>query len=164
MIRTTYRNKKINKSFSLEKMSLYTLTATAFGPSSARSRSKSSKFFLLPIGNLQYPSGVQYPSPVYVSTGISSSRMSKIIRSGLRLGLSKPSKIDGPTSKLYFPPLCIRLNVCALPPHLMCDSKTSTLSPYLAERAPQARPPIPLPITTTSYSPPSPDSPLPVPG
>ena len=46
----------------------------------------------------------------------------------------------------------------------MCDSITITLSPYLAEIAPHARPPMPLPMTTTSYSPSSPPSPLPVPG
>ena len=75
-----------------------------------------------------------------------------------------PSKIDGPTSKLYLPPLCIRLKVCAEPPGLMWLSSTSTLCPYLAEIAPQARPPMPLPMTMMSYSPSSPLRPLPVPG
>ena len=43
-------------------------------------------------------------------------------------------------------------------------SSTRTFSPYLALSAPHASPPMPLPITTTSYSPSSPPSPLPVPG
>jgi hypothetical protein len=86
------------------------------------------------------------------------------MRSGLYEGLSRPSKIDGPTSKEYLPPLCMREKVCAEPPTLMWLSSTQTLSPYLAVSAPHARPPMPEPITTTSYSPSSPPRPLPVPG
>lgn len=72
--------------------------------------------------------------------------------------------MDGPTSNEYLPPLCIREKVCAEPPGLMWLSSTHTLSPYLAVNAPHARPPMPLPMTTTSYSPSSPPCPLPVPG
>lgn len=86
------------------------------------------------------------------------------MRSGLYEGLSRPSKIDGPTSKEYLPPLCMREKVCAEPPTLMWLSSTQTLSPYLAVSAPHARPPMPEPITTTSNSPSSPPRPLPVPG
>mmetsp|Transcript_8269 Transcript_8269/g.9621 ORF Transcript_8269/g.9621 Transcript_8269/m.9621 type:complete len:285 (+) Transcript_8269:1311-2165(+) len=141
----------------------------AFGPSSPHcSDNKSSKACLSPMGNLQYPSGVQNPNPLYVSTGIVSSNVSKIIRNGFKLGLSNPSKMEGPTSNEYFSPLCTRVKVCAEPPTLICDSNTNTFDPYFADNAPQVNPPIPDPITITSYSSvPSvlpPDIPFPVPG
>mmetsp|Transcript_16188 Transcript_16188/g.50744 ORF Transcript_16188/g.50744 Transcript_16188/m.50744 type:complete len:258 (-) Transcript_16188:301-1074(-) len=107
--------------------------------------------------------GIQYPSPSYVSTSSVSSRASIRMRSGFSDGLSRPSKIDGPTSNEYFPPSATRENVCAEPPILMCDSSTIVFDPYLALSEPHASPPIPDPITTTSYSPLSPDIPSPVP-
>mmetsp|Transcript_6916 Transcript_6916/g.17060 ORF Transcript_6916/g.17060 Transcript_6916/m.17060 type:complete len:352 (-) Transcript_6916:525-1580(-) len=140
-------------------------SAMALGPSSPHcSISSSSNPCLLPMGKRQYPLGVQYPSPLYVLTGMVSSRMSKIILNGLSEGRSSPSKMLGPTSKLYFPPSCMRLNVWALPPTLMWLSRHSTREPYFAERAEHASPPMPDPMTMMSYSPASPDRPLPVPG
>ena len=91
--------------------------------------------------------------------------MSRMVRSGLRDGPLRPSKMEGPTSNEYLPPLCTRVNVCAEPPGLMCDSSTATFEPYSADMAPQARPPMPEPMTMTSYSSlrSSPPRPLPVP-
>ena len=36
-------------------------------------------------------------------------------------GASRPSKIEGPTSKEYLPPLCMRVNLGAKPAGLMFD-------------------------------------------
>ena len=75
------------------------------------------------------------------------------MRSGLKLGFSRPSQMLGPTSKLYTPPSApLASKLCRQPPGRSCDSSTLTEQPYLASMAPHERPPTPEPITTTSYT------------
>mmetsp|Transcript_91030 Transcript_91030/g.166870 ORF Transcript_91030/g.166870 Transcript_91030/m.166870 type:complete len:243 (-) Transcript_91030:162-890(-) len=94
------------------------------------------------------------PSSVYIthSSYCFQSGLSPIAsntwRNGLKEGLASPLHNDGPLSKVYPD----RSNECAAPPGMLCASHTKVRLPYLLASEPAERPPMPEPMTMTSYS------------
>ena len=103
-----------------------------------------------PVRKKKSPSGSTMPQPSYSthSTDDASPTASSTCRSGLTDGRESPAHSDGPLSNVYPP----RSKECAQPPAMVWDSSTVTRRPYRAKSAPQQRPPMPEPMTTTSGS------------